>query len=65
MDEVERAIEDDVNLTIDDYRNAWEASVRIARAIPAEQRAAIEAGFQEAYSRAQAVSDGRLDPLSA
>lgn len=55
----------EVELTMDDYIRAWEASVRIVKTIPEEKQRAIEARFQLARERAQAVLDGRIEPLSA
>lgn len=56
---------DEVELTIEDYREAWESAVRMAEKLPVEKRMEIQADFAVGHERAKAVINGSLDPLLA
>ena len=50
--------------TEDDYRRAWEVSVEVAKNLPPEVTARSEARFKRASDRAEAIVQGKIDPLS-
>lgn len=54
-----------VFLSMDDYVRNWRISIELATRLSAEKRREIETSFQLARKRADAIREGRVEPLSA